>query len=148
MITKFKKENIKILSQGMTLIELLLYLALFSILFSGFITFTFEFSRTVGLYSGKEDDERVERIIGEFIRWHVHHTETLVTPAENASSTLLELDPGGGLPRIKITETEIGRLFRFDQHISLSGVSFYRSNVLKTSFKLNAAEHTFDLSLL
>lgn len=86
----------------MTLVELVLYIAIFATLFAGFVNYTFEFSRTIASYSKNEDSERVGAIAEEFVRWYVHRSEQLVMPAV----------------------TDVERLFRFDSYIKLEGVHF------------------------
>ncbi len=104
---------------GMTLIEVLLYLAIFSIIFSGFMAFTFEFSRSIMHYSEREDDIRITTIVSEFVRWQMHHTE--IWPI--ATTT---------------TASGIAALFRFDPYLKPRDISLQQSgNNMEVSFTVN-----------
>jgi len=97
------------MTKGMTLVEVLLYIGLFALIFTGFIIFTFEFSRTVGISSKRADSVRVGLLIGELVRWKLHHEDKVVAPVMNASSSDLILSGG-----VNVTIADIDRIFRFE----------------------------------
>ena len=127
--------------------ELMLYIGIFSIIFSGFVTFTFEFSRTIAVSASREDGQRQTMIIGEFVRWKVHHAERVIVPMEGATSTKLELEIVEGLPT-KIKEEDIVHLFRFDEYKAPTGVYFYKKEKLFIYFHLNGKKYTATIELL
>jgi hypothetical protein len=63
--------------KGMTLLEVLLYIGIFSLIFTGFIIFTFEFSKSISISTRKAEEARISMLVSELARWRYHHLETV-----------------------------------------------------------------------
>lgn len=125
----------------MTLVEVMLYLGIFSIIFSGFMVFSFQFSRSISNSISRQEGERVGMIIGEFVRWKVHHAESVVV-----STSSLELINGDVHQVLK--GKDVDRLFRFDLYMKPVSLSFHLERELVVSFVLNRKGYEVRVGLL
>lgn len=123
---------------GMTLLEVLLYIGVFSLIFSGYMAFTLEFSRTIVAVSSKADIARISMIVEEFVRFKLHHAESITSPAFQSSETELSLLTSGGVIAV-ISEKDIAQLLRWEPFYSPEHTSFSYKHCDSSSTESGAA---------
>lgn len=126
--------------------EVLLYIALFSFLAMGFITFSFGFSRAVGLSRIQSESVLINSHIHELIRYNISRSRSWSLSGEGADSSVLLSGESG---TVAVSENTIKRLLK-GSHMQLVLVGFARDprdeQAILATYILNKKQYTIRIS--
>ncbi len=128
--------------KGSTLLEILLYISLYSFLFTGYVSFVFTLQKTIHVYQGKYEDIVTLHFIKSLVTSYVDRSEGIQLVDGEVSEYL----------KLNINSKEI----IFDQKLldqrfgfNVTRISFKKlSNVLQCIVTLYNTEHVINIPLL
>lgn len=119
-------------NHGMTLIETLLYMAIFSLIMTSFITVAFALERTFASVHTHMLVLRNERFITDYLSATVASADSVMTPAAGETSTELSTMNDGGITTDHISTSSLMRVAAgttsplSEPGVQVTGISFAR----------------------
>ncbi len=134
---------------GTSLIEVLAYIALFSILALGFVMFSFGFWRSIDLAKIKDEELTMHSHVHELIRHHVHHSNNVEIYAASGTPSLI-LSGESGIH--SIDEAYISRLLKYNPYSGFILIGFEKLNsnihAIEVTYELHKDEHVILIDTL